>query len=217
MTISTKIKLFVLIAASATSGWGVSEIYRQSNPVEIEKIVYIRPDDAVKKPLVVDEPKVEEVESTPPPTVEPTQQPIVETPPLESELYVRYTERIARGIEKTSPEYAAYWRQYIGSGYAIPDVTDEKLEEWADNACIRNGRTITQSQAQEWFYLLNVNFLVGYANRNYILEQATRPRDSEPMKPSESWEVDDPSKVFDLAVQAAVEAKCPETVFVANK
>jgi hypothetical protein len=216
MTTSTKIKLFVLIAASAASGWGISEIYRQSNPVEIEKIVYVRPDDAVKKPLVVDEPKIEEVISTPAPTVEPTQQPIVETPLLEPELYVRYTERIARGIEKTSPEYAAYWRDYIGSGYAIPKVTDKKLEEWADNACIRNGRTITQSQAQEWFFELYANFVAGYANRNYVMEQVARPRTSEPMKLSESWEVDDPSKVFDLAVQSAVESKCPETVFVAG-
>ena len=205
MFIPTKIKLIILVATSIATGWVLNELYNEQNSETITA------EPSITQTVTASEPtKVEK--SIPVAVVKPLSSTKTEipTPP---KPFVRYTEAIARGMEKTSTEYAAYWRKYVGSGTMDSGVNDQTLEEWADNVCIRYGSRVASKKAYEWFLPLYADF-TSYANRNYIAEQAMRPRSSKPMELSEIWEVDDPTKVYELAVREAVKLKCPETALV---
>ena len=127
--------------------------------------------------------------------------------------FAGYSEKIALGIEETSPKYAAYWRKYVKFGITDPEVNDKTLEKWANEVCTRYESSVTSEIVYEWFYPLYVDFIL-YSNKTYMGERNIQ---NPLMVPSEAWEIKDLTIVFELAVQEAIEIKCPNKILIDKK
>jgi hypothetical protein len=83
-----------------------------------------------------------------------------------------------------------------------PTMNETDMETWARRICNKATDTIDIDQVHRNFYLLYVDFVVGYTNDSII--SATRAGTT----PTSS--LVDPKEIYGLVLQEAVTIQCPE-------
>jgi hypothetical protein len=79
--------------------------------------------------------------------------------PPERDPSVKFSEAIARELDKTNPSTAKYWREFVASDIFKATITDQKLERWTDNVCIFKDNTITAKEVKRDYFVLYLQFV----------------------------------------------------------
>jgi hypothetical protein len=116
---------------------------------------------------------------------------------------IGFGKAIALGLEKVSYEYASYWERYIKSERMQGEVNNEStLEDWARRACNEAGETIDIAEVHRHFYLLYVDFVIGFTHDQNI--------EAYTLGTTSSSSLVDPEEIYGLVLQEAVTIKCPD-------
>lgn len=115
---------------------------------------------------------------------------------------VGFGKAIALGLEKVSYNYADYWQEYLKSERMQGYVNEGALEDWARRSCNEAEETIDIAEVHRHFYLLYVDFVIGFTSDLDIA--ADRLGIS-----SRSLLVDS-KELYGLVLQEAVKIKCSD-------
>ena len=106
-------------------------------------------------------------------------------------------EDIAKGLKKTSRQYANFWRGFLQSG----KVTDSDLGRWSQSTCKEanaKGNTISLKTAAKDFDILWLKFVIDYSRGPNIHDSRISLNEAE--------------KIFSLVVENAIKLECPKMI-----